>query len=69
MEWILWVEQNALVLNPAFTFPYSRYNAAGHSIIMYGNPETTWAGHVNGAFAHAPPRKRQLLHALPYTAW
>ncbi len=47
-DWVLWAEQNALVLNPAFAFPYSRYNAAGRAIVMYGNPETTAAGHVNG---------------------
>ena len=49
LDWVLWAEQNALVLNPAFTFPYSRYDAAGSAIIMYGNPDTTAAGHVNGA--------------------
>ena len=47
-DWVLWAEQNALVLNPAFTFPYERYDAAGRAIIMYGNPEMTAAGHVNG---------------------
>ena len=63
LEWILWAEQNALVLNPAFTFPFSRYSAAGHAIIMYGNPDSTAAGHVNGALASALPRKRPLLCA------
>ncbi len=49
LDWVLWAEQNALVLNPAFAFPYSRYDAAGSAIVMYGNPDTTTGGHVNGA--------------------
>ena len=47
-NWVLWAEHNALVLNLAFAFPYSRYDAAGRAIIMYGNPEMTAKGHVNG---------------------
>lgn len=47
-DWILWAEQNALVLNPAFTFPFSKYTEAGHSIVMYGNPDDALAGSVNG---------------------
>ena len=37
------------MLNPAFTFPYSRYDAAGAAVVMYGDPDMTAAGHVNGA--------------------
>ena len=48
-EWVLWAEQNALVLNPAYTFPFSKYTDAGHSIVMYGNPDDAAAGRVNGA--------------------
>lgn len=49
LDWVLWAEQNALVLNPAYTFPFSKYTGAGHSIVMYGNPEDAVAGNVNGA--------------------
>ena len=48
-EWVLWAEQNALVLNPAYTFPFSGYMDAGHRIVMYGNPDDAILGSVNGA--------------------
>ena len=63
-EWVLWVEQNALVLNPAYTFPFSKYMDAGHSIVMYGNPDDAISGSVNGAqdfqFCRVPFLRRLL---------
>lgn len=53
LDWVLWAEQNALVLNPAYTFPFSKYTEAGHSIVMYGNPDDAVAGNVNGAHPRA----------------
>ncbi len=36
------------ILNPAYSLPLSRYERGGHQIIIYGNPELTTEGHVNG---------------------
>ena len=52
LDWVMWAEQNAVVLNPAYTFPFSKYTDAGHSIVMYGNPDDAVAGSVKGAGCH-----------------
>lgn len=49
MDYLLWIELNALVLNPAFVLPYKRYNATGKDIVMYGNLPEVLAGNVAGA--------------------
>lgn len=51
----------AQILNPAYSLPLSRYEREGHQIVMYGNPDMTLEGHVNGA---CPPPV--LLSPFPF---
>ena len=44
MDHVLWIEQNALVVNPAFVFPYKRY--AGKDIVMYGELDDVLGGNA-----------------------
>lgn len=44
MDYLLWVEPNALVVNPAFVLPYKRYSKSGKDIVMYGDRDEVLAG-------------------------
>ena len=49
MDYLLWIEQNALVVNPAFILPYQRYIRSGKDIVMYGKEKEVLAGNVKRA--------------------
>ena len=49
MDYLLWIEQQALVVNPSFVFPYKRYAESGKDIVMYGDLAGVQAGDVGCA--------------------
>lgn len=59
MDYLLWIEQQALVVNPSFVFPYKRYAESGKDIVMYGDLAGVQAGDVGCA----PPRNRRCPRA------
>ena len=50
VDYVLWMEQNALVVNPAVVFPYKRY--AGKDIVMYGELAEVLDGNAACALPH-----------------
>ena len=53
IEYVVWAEQQALVVNPAFVFPFGKYARSGKDIVMYGEMPGTLAGDVAREFC--PP--------------
>lgn len=53
-NYVLWIEQNAMVVNPGFVFPYKRYSKAGKDIVMYGDMPEVLAGNVKCAILAFP---------------
>ena len=56
MDYLLWIELNALVVNPAFVLPYKRYRKTGKDIVMYGELPEVLAGNVDSARQPSNPR-------------
>ncbi len=50
VDYVLWMEQNALVVNPAVVFPYKRYS--GKDIVMYGELDEVLDGNAACALQH-----------------
>ena len=46
VEWILWMEPDAIFDNPAFTFPFEHYQ--GRDIVTVADLEKVKAGDING---------------------
>lgn len=50
MDYLLWIEQHALVVNPAYVIPYKRYRKSGKDVVMYGNRAKIQSGDMGCAF-------------------
>ena len=39
IEWLLWMDDDAIFTDMNFTFPFEEYDAAGINLVIWGDPQ------------------------------
>ena len=65
LDYVLLIEQNAIVASPGFVFPYKRYTKTGKDIVMYGDMDKVIEGDVACATLAFPSVPSNSQHARP----
>ena len=65
LDYVLLIEQNAIVANPGFVFPYKRYIKTGKDIVMYGDMDKVIEGDVACATLDFPSVPSNPKYARP----
>ena len=52
IEWLLWMDDDAIFTDMNFTFPFEEYDAAGINLVIWGDPQRVFRANVDSPFIH-----------------